>query len=222
MSQIAVIGAGRVGTAVARTAMRAGHEVSLVGSAPLEDTRFIASVVAPGAVVRHPAEAVSWAEITILAIPLHKYRTVSAPDFAGRIVVDAMNYWPPVNGVLPEFEGVPSSTVIARFLAGAQMVKTLNHIGYHELESDGRPSEHPDRRALALAGDHWDASAVVADFIDSLGYDPVVFEPLDASAVLEPGSDIFSGTLDAAQMREELVRSDIHLATTNDRTPSWS
>jgi predicted dinucleotide-binding enzyme len=222
MSEIAIFGAGRVGTALARTALRAGHGVSLVGAAPMEDTRLVAGIVAPGAAVRAPAEAASLADISVVAIPLHKYRAVDPAWFDGRVVVDAMNYWRPVNGVLQEFEDVASSAVIAQRLVGAHVVKTLNHIGYHELETDGLQAGDPHRRALGVAGDGADASAVVAAFVDSLGYDPVVFGPLGASAVLEPDSAIFSGRFDAMQMRDQLALSSIHPTTSTDRTPSWN
>lgn len=69
------------------------------------------------------------------------------------------------------------------YLRRSYVVKSLNHIGYHELELDGRLSGAPDRRALALAGDDVDAKAIAAGFIDRLGYDPV-----DAGPVVVTGA----------------------------------
>lgn len=83
-------------------------------------------------------------------------------------------------------------------------MKTLNHIGYHELESEGKPPLAPDRRALAVVSDHSDAARAVAEFIDSIGYDPVVAGPLALGRELQPGSTIFGNALDVIQMRDIL------------------
>ena len=72
-------------------------------------------------------------------------------------------------------------------------MKSLNHIGYRELEVDGREAGSVDRRALALASDDNDAKALVAGFIDRLGYDPIDAGPLSAGRLFQPGTDIFNG-----------------------------
>ncbi|MGW0653705.1 NADPH-dependent F420 reductase [Streptomyces umbrinus] len=205
MSETTIFGAGRVGTALARTAIRAGHTVTLVGATPMADIRMIADTVAPGSDVKDALDAMSTSDIAVLAIPLHKYRSLDPALFVGRVVIDAMNYWPPVNGTLAEFEHFASSTVIAAHLAGSRLVKTLNHIGYHELDTDGLPPGHPDRRALGVASDDKGAARGVADFIDSLGYDPVLLGSLSASVVIEPETPVFTGRYTAVQMREELT-----------------
>jgi len=216
MTAVAIIGAGKVGTALARTAMRAGHAVTLVSASTLEDTRMIADIVASGATVDTAPRATATARISILAIPLHKYRTLDQAVFAGRVVIDAMNYWPPVNGVLADFERAPSSVVIAAQLPGARLVKTLNHIGYHEVETGGLPPGTPSRRALGLASDDVEAERAVAAFIDSLGYDPVGIGSLGASAPLEPGTPIFSERMTAPELRDEITS----LSTSKER--SWN
>ncbi|MGW3134262.1 NADP oxidoreductase, partial [Streptomyces sp. NPDC001123] len=68
----------------------------------------------------------------------------------GKIVIDAMNYWAPTDGEVNDFENDPrtSSEVIQAFLTGSRLVKSLNHIGYHELEEDGQEPGTPGRRAL--------------------------------------------------------------------------
>ena len=106
-----------------------------------------------------------------------------------------MNYWAPTDGRIDAFEDDPrtSSEVIQDFLAGADVVKTLNHIGYHELESDGRPAGDADRRALALAGDSDRAKARVAGFLDRMGYDPLDAGALAAGRAFQPGTQIFNG-----------------------------
>ena len=80
----------------------------------------------------------------------------------GKLVVDAMNYWPASDGVLKAFEHGGSSEIVARRLAGSTVVKALNHIGYHELEDRARPAGAPDRRAAGVAGDDPAAVATIA------------------------------------------------------------
>ena len=90
------------------------------------------------------------------------------------------------------FEGplLRSSEIVQRRLAGSTVVKTFNHLGYHELADDRRPVGAPDRRAMGVAGDGA-AASVVADVIDAIGYDPVRLDGLRAGRVLEPGGPAF-------------------------------
>ena len=84
-------------------------------------------------------------------------------------------------------------------------MKTLNHIGYHDLEEDGREAGSADRRALALSGGSNDAKALAAGFIDRLGYDPVDAGPLEAGRMFQPGTEIFNGSHSAHQLRSLLA-----------------
>lgn len=200
-ASIGVLGAGRVGTAVARQALKAGYRVNVATSKPADEISLIVEVVVPGAHAVAAAEAAT-ADLVVVAVPLHKYRTLDPALLAGKTVIDAMNYWPTTDGDIDEFIDDPrgSSEVIAGFLAGAQVVKSLNHIGYHDLEEDGRPSGGDDRRALALAGDHGGAKATVATFIDRLGYDSFDAGPLAAGRHFGPGTEIFNGRHSLGQM----------------------
>jgi len=141
------------------------------------------------------------ADLVILAIPLSRYRDLARHDFGGRIVIDAMNYWPPVDGTMAEFEGEESSSeVVQRLLPSARIVRALNHIGYHELEENALPPATPGRQALAIAGDDPLARAAVAAFIDRLGYDPVDAGPLHAARGFVAGLPLFGTRLDRAEM----------------------
>src|SRR6266566_8323997 len=101
LPRIAVLGAGHVGPVIARVALEAGYHVSIAASG---DPEQIAQVLAPGAEPRRAADAVEEAGIVVLAIPLHKFTTLDPSLLDGKLVVDAMNYWPPVDGVQEMFE----------------------------------------------------------------------------------------------------------------------
>lgn len=199
---IGILGAGRVGTAVARQALRAGFDVTIATAQPAGEIAMLVEIVTPGAVAVDAAEAAA-ADLVVIAIPLHKFRTLDPALFAARTVIDVMNYWAPIDGTIDDFENDPRSTseVVQAFLEGARVVKTLNHIGYHELEEDSLPSGDPRRRALAVAGDDDDAKRLVLGFIDRLGYDAVEAGSLAAGRAFHPGTEIFTGSHTAAQLR---------------------
>jgi predicted dinucleotide-binding enzyme len=195
--RIAVLGAGHVGPVIARVAIAAGYEVAIAASGDPKAIALITQVLAPGAEPRWAADAVDDADIVVLAIPLHKFATFDASQVAEKVVVDAMNYWPPIDGVQELFEGrdLGSSEIVARRLSRSTIVKTLNHIGYHDLEDGRRPAGATDRRALGVAGDDPDAVDAVADFVERIGYDSVRLDSLEAGRLLEPGSPVFGVSL---------------------------
>lgn len=203
---IGVLGAGRVGTAVARQALRAGYDVLVATASDPSQIELIVEVMAPGARAVTAAEAVRGSDVVVLSVPMRRYLTLDPDLLAGRVVVDAMNYWPETDSHLPEMEGdLSTSEVVQDHLAGARLVKTLNHIGYHELESDHAPAGSPGRRALAVAGNDDEARTLVGEVVDRLGYDVVDAGPLAAGRALEPGTPVFSGWHDAETLRELLA-----------------
>jgi predicted dinucleotide-binding enzyme len=201
LPRIAVLGAGHTGPVIARVAVEAGYPVTIAASSDPERIELIASVLAPGAEPRWAADAVSDADIVVLAIPLHKFASFDPSLVADKLVVDTMNYWPPVDGVQEMFEDrrYGSSEIVARRLARSRIVKTLNHIGYHELDDDRRPAGSPQRRALGVAGDDPGAVDVVADVIERIGYDPVPLDSLGAGRLLAPGGPVFGVSMRQAE-----------------------
>ncbi|GAA1641109.1 NADPH-dependent F420 reductase [Georgenia ruanii] len=205
---VGILGAGRVGTALARQALRAGFRVLVAASGDPAAIGLIVEVMTPGAVAVHAADAARRADVVVLSVPLRKYGTLDPGALTGKVVVDAMNYWPETDGHLPDLEAAPSSSeMVQAFLPGARVVKTLNHIGYHEVETDGAPAGTPGRRALAVAGDDAAARAAVGDLVERLGYDAVDAGPLAAGAALEPGTEIFAGRHDRAALERLLARA---------------
>ena len=114
-----MLGAGHVGPVIARVALEAGYPVSIAASGDPEQIELIAQVLAPGAEPRWAADAVEEADLVVLAIPLHKFTTLDPALLDGKLVVDAMNYWPPVDGVQELFDDqrYGSSEIVQRRLA---------------------------------------------------------------------------------------------------------
>ena len=197
MPRLAVLGAGHVGPVVARLAIRAGYPVAIAASGDPGNLALITEILIPGAEPQWAVDAVAGADMVVLAMPLHRFLRVDPGLLAGRLVIDAMNYWPASDGVLEAFENgrAGSSQIVARRLEGSAVVKALNHIGYHELEQNARPAGSPDRRATGVAGDDPVAVAAVAEFVDGIGYDPVRLPSLAAGRVLQPGGPVFGRVL---------------------------
>src|SRR5205807_2725431 len=139
---------------VARIAIDAGFHVTIAASGSPDRIALITQVVIPGAEARWASDAVNDADVVVLAIPLHKFVSFDPGLVAGKLVVDAMNYWPAADGVLEMFQDrrYTSSEVVQRRLARSTVVKSLNHIGYHDLEDAPRPAASPERSAIGVAG----------------------------------------------------------------------
>ena len=191
--RIAVLGSGHVGTVIARLAAQAGFSVSVATSGDPEEIALTVQVLAPGAEARWAADAVAEADIVVLAIPLHEFKEVDPHLLAGKVVVDMMNYWPEVNGFLESFAlgDASSSELVARRLAASRVVKTLNHLGYHQLDEESRPAGDPERRALGVAGDDAAAVDLVARLVEGLGFDVVRVGGLRTGRILEPDGPVF-------------------------------
>lgn len=205
LPRLAVLGAGHVGPVVARLAIRAGYPVAIATSGDPANLALITELMIPGAEPRWAGDAVADADMVVLAMPLHRFLRADPAMLAGRLVIDAMNYWPASDGVLEAFEhgGAGSSQIVARRLARSTVVKALNHIGYHELEQHARPAGAPDRRATGVAGDPA-AVAAVAEFVDRIGYDPVRLPSLEAGQVLQPGGPVFGLVLKLAEFEQAI------------------
>ena len=203
--KIAVLGAGHVGPVIARLALNAGHSVAIATSGDPGDLALVTQLLIPGAEPRWAVDAIAGADMVVLAMPLHRFLAMDPNVLSGKLVIDAMNYWPANDGSLaPLFdEGIGTSEVVAERLQNTTVVKTLNHVGYYELESYARPPGSLDRRALGVAGDDLDAVATVSEFVDRIGYDAVPLGSLSAGRVLQPGGPVFGAVL----RREDFQRA---------------
>jgi 8-hydroxy-5-deazaflavin:NADPH oxidoreductase len=209
LPRIAVLGAGHSGPVIARAAVEAGYPVSIAASADPGRIALITKVLVPGAQPGWAADAVADADVVVLAIPIHRFSAFDPDLVAGKLVIDVMNYWPPVDGVQAMFEDSQRGTseIVQDRLARSTVVKTLNHLGYHELDEERRPLGSPERMAVGVAGDDPDAVDVVAEIIERIGFDTVRLDSLREGRIFEAGGPVFGASLRLAEF-ERAVRAE--------------
>jgi predicted dinucleotide-binding enzyme len=206
--RLGIVGAGKAGTAIARAALAGGYDVAISGSGPAERIELIVEVLAPGARPMSTEEVVRFADLVVLAIPMHRFRQLRRDLFAGKILVDAMNYWEEIDGVDEQFETAAAGTsrLVQEWFSSARVVKGLNHLGYFKFEKSRLPKGRPGRIAMAAAGDDRQARAAVLQLIDVLGFDPVDAGMLEAGLALQPAGPVFGAGHTARELSNLLER----------------
>lgn len=208
---LGIVGAGKIGVTIARAAVAAGYDVAISGSGPAERIALTVDVLAPGARAATLAEVVQHSDIIVLAVPTHRFRSLPHDLFAGKVLIDAMNYWEPIDGTDNELASAPNGTsvVVQQHFPSARVVKSFNQLGYHEFEEGRRPGGAADRLGMAAASDDRDALSQVLELIDRLGFDPVDAGALQAGVALGPDGPAFGVGYGAEELSKLMWVPDI-------------
>jgi hypothetical protein len=204
--RLGIVGAGKFGTTLARAAVAAGYDVAISGSGAADDIALTIEVLAPGARPATTAEVVRHADVIVLAVPTHRFRELPRELFDRKILVDATNYWEPVDGDDDELTtgANGTSSIVQERFRNARVVKSLNQLGYHQFEENRRADEAPDRVAIGVAGDDRLAVRKVMRLVDRLGFDPIDAGPLQNGLALEPDGSPIAQTYSARELVERL------------------
>jgi len=165
---VGIIGAGRLGQAMARVATLAGRSVVIANSRGPESLTTVVSALGEGVSAGTPGEAAS-AGIVVVAVPWDRVgEAVSGLEWGGQVVIDATNDW-----AADDLDGRTSSEIVAGIVAGARVVKAANTLRAEVLESD--PGEAGGRRVIFVSGDDADADAKaeVVALLQDAGFAPI-------------------------------------------------
>ena len=207
MTNIGLIGAGHIGSQLARLAVAHGYDVVLSNSRGPASLSALVAELGPKARAGTAIDAAKAGDIVVVTVPLKNYRAVPAHPLAGKIVVDTNNYYPQRDGHIAELdnESTTTSELLQAHLPTSKVVKAFNHIYAAELTTDGRPAGTKNRRALVIAGDDPAAKATVARLLDEFGFDAVDAGPLKEGWRIQRDTPGYGPRRTAEELRQDLA-----------------
>lgn len=206
--RVGIIGAGVVGTNVAKHLASAGHSVALSNSRGPETLTGLIAQLGQGVQALQAADAAGFGDVVFITAPWRALRSLPEPStVAAKTVVDATNPYDcsrrPI--LLP---GITSSEVVASRYASSRVVKGLNTLPWWALRDGPRPRGHPARLAVPLAGDDAEALMLVGQLIDDMGFDPVVTGSLREGGRLQGIQALLYGVATTAEEMCQLLQHD--------------
>jgi 8-hydroxy-5-deazaflavin:NADPH oxidoreductase len=207
MTTIGLIGAGHIGSQIARLALANGYDVVISNSRGPETLSALVAELGPKARAATAAEAARAGDIAVVAVPLKSYRSVPVEPLAGKIVIDTNNYYPERDGHIAELDNESTTTaeLLQAHLPKAKVVKAFNHIRAAELTTDGQPAGTKNRRALVIAGDDLAAKATVTRLLDQFGFDTVDAGPLKEGWRIQRDTPGYGPRRTAEKLRKDLA-----------------
>jgi 8-hydroxy-5-deazaflavin:NADPH oxidoreductase len=207
MATIGLIGAGHIGSQVARLAVANGYDVVLSNSRGPETLAALVAELGPRARAASPVEAARAGDIVVVTVPLKNYRAVPVEPLAGKIVIDTNNYYPERDGHIPELDNESTTTaeLLQAHLPSSKVVKAFNHIYAKELTTHGQPAGTTNRRALVIAGDDPAAKETVTRLLDQFGFDTVDAGPLKEGWRIQRDTPGYGPRRTAEQLRQDLT-----------------
>jgi 8-hydroxy-5-deazaflavin:NADPH oxidoreductase len=207
VATIGLIGAGHIGSQVARLALASGYDVVISNSRGPQSLSGLVEELGPGARAGTALEAAQAGDIVVVTVPLKNYRQVPVEPLAGKVVIDTNNYYPQRDGHIPELddETTTTSELLQQHLPKSKVVKAFNHIYAAELTTHGQPAGSKNRRALVIAGDDPAAKATVTRLLDLFGFDTVDAGPLSEGWRIQRDTPGYGPRRTAEELRRDLA-----------------
>lgn len=204
---IGIIGAGNIGSQVARLAIASGYAVLISNSRGPETLSALIAELGPKARAATPVDAAKAGDIVVVSVPLKNYRAVPVEPLRGKIVIDTNNYYPQRDGHIRELdnESTTTSELLQAHLPESKVVKAFNHIYAAALTTDGQPAGTPNRRALVIASDDAEAKAAVTRLLDQFGFDTVDAGPLKEGWRIQRDTPGYGPRRTAQELRKDLA-----------------
>ena len=183
MTTLGIIGAGHIGSQIARVAVANGYDVVIANSRGPETLSDLVAELGDRATAATAVDAAAAGDAVVVTVPLGKIDALPVEQLAGKIVLDTNNYYFERDGHIEALDRGETTTseLLQAQLPTSRIAKAFNHILAADITTDGSPAGTPDRRALATAGDDAEAVAFVTRFYDEAGFDTVNVGPLSES-----------------------------------------
>lgn len=209
MTTIGIIGAGHIGSQVARAAIAKGYDVVISNSRGPETLTELVTELGPKARAATAEDAAAAGDFAVVTVPLKAYQNVPVEPLAGKIVIDTNNYYFERDGHFPVLDEGRETTsgLLQRHLPTSRVAKGFNHITAADITTDGKPAGAEDRRALATASDFDDAAELVTRFYDELGFDTVNVGPLAESWRVERDQPAYVVRQNKQELTENLTKA---------------
>ena len=210
MTTVGIIGAGHIGSTLARGLVDRGYDVVISNSREPETLADLVAELGPRATAATLAEAAERGEWAIVTVPLRAIDAVPAAPLAGKVVLDTNNYYWERDGRIPELDENRTTTsgMLQERLPESTVVKGFNHIRSDQILTDGTPAGTPGRRALATASDSPLGSAFVVALYDEFGFDTVNIGPLAESWRVERDRPAYGERQGATELEANLARAE--------------
>lgn len=209
MTTIGIIGAGHIGSQVARKAVELGYDVVISNSRGPETLGDLVAELGPKARAATAAEAAAAGDFAVATVPLKNIGDIPAEPLAGKIVVDTNNYYWERDGRIAALDNGEATTsgMLQDLLPQSKVAKGFNHIMYTQITTDGTPAGTDNRRALATASDYPEAAELVTRLYDEFGFDTVNIGPLSESWRVERDRPAYGSRQNAEELRENLAKA---------------
>ncbi len=208
--KIGIIGAGNIGSALARHFTRLGHDVVVANSRGPETLAGLAKQT--GARPVPVAEVPGGRDLVVVTIPEGKVPELPPGLFKdappNQIIIDTGNYYPRQRD--GRIDGIEKGLTESRWVAqqlGRPVIKGFNNIYAEHLANHGKPPGSPSRIALPIAGDDPKAKRLVMDLVNDMGFEPVDAGGLDESWRQQPGTPVYATDFDAGGVRRALAEA---------------
>jgi predicted dinucleotide-binding enzyme len=207
MATIGLIGAGHIGSQIARLAVANGYRVVVSNSRGPQTLSALVEELGANARAGTVVEAARSGDMVVVTVPLKNYRQVPVEPLAGKLVIDTNNYYPERDGHIPELdsESTTTSELLQAHLPQSKVVKAFNHIYAAELTTHGQPAGSRNRRALVIAGDDLAAKQTVAHLLDQFGFDAVDAGPLKEGWRIQRDTPGYGPRRTAEELRRDLA-----------------
>ena len=214
MKTIGLIGAGHIGSQLARLAAAQGYDVVISNSRGPETLSALVAEIGSKARAATAVDAAKAGDIVVVTVPLKNYREIPVEPLAGKIVIDTNNYYPQRDGHIPELDNESTTTaeLLQAHLPTSKVVKAFNHIYAAALTTDGQPAGTKNRRALVIAGDDQVAKDTITHLLDQFGFDAVDAGPLKEGWRIQRDTPGYGPRRTAEELRKDLAAAKRYAA----------